>query len=92
VSGEKIGALAMSEPGSGSDVVSMKLLAKKVKGGWELTGNKFWYECWIRGWTIGSFSPLTRITNGPIASTLVVYAKTNPEKSSKGDQRSIDAG
>jgi hypothetical protein len=26
----------------------------------------------------------TRITNGPVASTLVVYAKTSPEKGSKG--------
>lgn len=32
----------MSEPGSGSDVVSMQLKATKVDGGWELTGNKFW--------------------------------------------------
>jgi len=33
----------MSEPGAGSDVVSMKLRGKKVDGGWVLTGNKFWY-------------------------------------------------
>lgn len=32
----------MSEPGSGSDVVSMKLRADKVDGGYRLTGNKFW--------------------------------------------------
>ncbi|KAJ7074045.1 acyl-CoA dehydrogenase NM domain-like protein [Mycena amicta] len=66
ISGEKVGSLAMSEVGSGSDVVSMQLRATKVDGGWELTGNKFW------------------ITNGPSASTLVVYAKTAPEKHSKG--------
>lgn len=42
VSGEKVGALAMSEPGAGSDVVSMKLRAEKVEGGWRLNGNKFW--------------------------------------------------
>ena len=42
VSGRKVGALAMSEPGSGSDVVSMKLRAKKVDGGYILDGNKFW--------------------------------------------------
>jgi isovaleryl-CoA dehydrogenase len=41
-SGEKVGSLAMSEVGSGSDVVSMKLRADKVDGGWKLNGNKFW--------------------------------------------------
>jgi len=66
VSGKKVGSLAMSEPGSGSDVISMKLRADKVEGGYKLNGNKFW------------------ITNGPTASTLVVYAKTAPEKASKG--------
>ncbi|KAF5315778.1 hypothetical protein D9611_004802 [Ephemerocybe angulata] len=66
ISGKKVGSLAMSETGSGSDVVSMKLKADKVPGGYKLNGNKFW------------------ITNGPVASTLVVYAKTSPEKGSKG--------
>ncbi|KAH8117050.1 acyl-CoA dehydrogenase NM domain-like protein [Phellopilus nigrolimitatus] len=66
VTGTKVGSLAMSEPESGSDVVSMKLRATKVDGGYVLNGNKFW------------------ITNGPVASTLVVYAKTSPEKGSKG--------
>ena len=42
VSGAKVGSLAMSEPGSGSDVVSMKLRATKVDGGYVLNGNKFW--------------------------------------------------
>ncbi|NVK11679.1 MAG: acyl-CoA dehydrogenase family protein, partial [Gammaproteobacteria bacterium] len=41
-SGEHIGALAMSETGAGSDVVSMKLRAEKVDGGFKLTGNKMW--------------------------------------------------
>ena len=66
ISGAKVGSLAMSEPESGSDVVSMKLRATRVEGGYVLNGNKFW------------------ITNGPVASTLVVYAKTEPEKGSKG--------
>ncbi|KAI0053901.1 acyl-CoA dehydrogenase NM domain-like protein [Auriscalpium vulgare] len=66
ISGKKVGSLAMSEPGAGSDVVSMALRADKTENGWRLNGNKFW------------------ITNGPIASTLVVYAKTSPEKGSKG--------
>ncbi|KAG8834543.1 hypothetical protein FRB91_001508 [Serendipita sp. 411] len=66
ISGDKIGALAMSEHTAGSDVVSMKLKATKNGDRWILDGNKFW------------------ITNGPVADTLVVYAKTSPEKKSKG--------
>eukprot|EP01137_Pigoraptor_chileana_P009804 Opistho-2@58608 len=42
ISGEHMGALAMSEPGSGSDVVSMKLTATKKGNEYVLNGNKFW--------------------------------------------------
>jgi len=42
VSGEHVGALAMSEAGAGSDVVSMKLRAEKRNTGYVLNGNKFW--------------------------------------------------
>ncbi|KAL1991795.1 hypothetical protein VTN49DRAFT_5103 [Thermomyces lanuginosus] len=66
ISGEKIGALAMSEHSAGSDVVSMKTTAKAVDGGFLLNGTKMW------------------ITNGPDADYIVVYAKTAPEKGSKG--------
>ncbi len=41
-SGEHIGALAMSEPGAGSDVVSMKLRAEKRGDHYILNGNKMW--------------------------------------------------
>ena len=41
-SGEHIGALAMSEPGAGSDVVSMKLTAQKQSDHYILNGNKMW--------------------------------------------------
>ncbi len=41
-SGEHIGALAMSEPGAGSDVVSMKLKAEKKGDVYVLNGNKMW--------------------------------------------------
>ncbi|MCR9135483.1 MAG: isovaleryl-CoA dehydrogenase [Alphaproteobacteria bacterium] len=41
-SGENVGALAMSEPGSGSDVVSMKLRAEKRNDRYVLNGNKMW--------------------------------------------------
>ncbi|GAA5893909.1 hypothetical protein JCM6882_003125 [Rhodosporidiobolus microsporus] len=70
LSGESVGALAMSETGSGSDVVSMRLRAEKgTKDGEEgyfLTGQKFW------------------ITNGPDADVLIVYAKTEPDAGSRG--------
>ena len=42
VSGEHVGSLAMSEAGAGSDVVSMKLKAEAVQGGFVLNGTKFW--------------------------------------------------
>ncbi len=42
ISGEHVGALAMSEPAAGSDVVSMKLRADAVGGGYVLNGSKFW--------------------------------------------------
>ena len=42
ISGDHLGALAMSEPGSGSDVVSMKLRAQKTGGRYVLNGTKFW--------------------------------------------------
>jgi len=66
ISGEHVGALAMSEPGAGSDVVSMRTRADKRGDRYVLNGNKMW------------------ITNGPIAETLVVYAKTNPDAGSRG--------
>lgn len=42
ISGEHVGALAMSEPGAGSDVVSMKLRAEKRGDRYVLNGNKMW--------------------------------------------------
>ena len=66
ISGEHVGALAMSEAGAGSDVVSMKLKAVKKNDCFVLNGTKMW------------------ITNGPEASTLVVYAKTDPKAGSQG--------
>jgi isovaleryl-CoA dehydrogenase len=42
ISGEHVGALAMSEAGAGSDVVSMKLRAEVCDGGFRLNGTKFW--------------------------------------------------
>ena len=42
ISGEHLGSLAMSEPGAGSDVMSMKLRAESAQGGYLLNGNKMW--------------------------------------------------
>jgi len=42
ISGEQVGALAMSEPGSGSDVVSMRTKAEKKGDVWVLNGTKMW--------------------------------------------------
>lgn len=42
ISGRLIGALAMSEPSAGSDVVSMRLRAERIQGGYLLNGSKSW--------------------------------------------------
>ncbi|KAL2161332.1 hypothetical protein VTH06DRAFT_8554 [Thermothelomyces fergusii] len=42
IAGRKVGALAMSESGSGSDVVSMRTRATEVDGGYVLNGSKMW--------------------------------------------------
>lgn len=73
ISGEHVGALAMSEPNAGSDVISMQLRAelKPGVGGvagdrYVLNGSKMW------------------ITNGGDADVLVVYAKTDVQAGAKG--------
>ncbi len=66
ISGEHVGALAMSEPGAGSDVVSMRTRADKKGDRYVLNGSKMW------------------ITNGPVADTLVVYAKTDRTAGARG--------
>ncbi|MCY4476937.1 MAG: isovaleryl-CoA dehydrogenase [Gammaproteobacteria bacterium] len=66
ISGEHVGALAMSEADAGSDVVSMKLRAERKPDHFLLNGNKMW------------------ITNGPVAETFVVYARTDPDAGSHG--------
>jgi isovaleryl-CoA dehydrogenase len=66
LSGEHVGALAMSEPDSGSDVVSMRTRADASGDGFVLNGSKMW------------------ITNGPVAETLIVYAKTDPSAGPRG--------
>ena len=66
ISGEHVGALAMSEPGAGSDVVSMRTRADRKGDRYILNGSKMW------------------ITNGPLADTLVIYAKTDRTAGARG--------
>ena len=66
ISGEHVGALAMSEPNAGSDVVSMRTRAARRGDRYVLNGSKMW------------------ITNGPLAETIVVYAKTDPTAGARG--------
>jgi isovaleryl-CoA dehydrogenase len=66
MSGAHVGALAMSEPGAGSDVVSMRTRADKKGDRYILNGAKMW------------------ITNGPLAETIVVYAKTDATAGARG--------
>ncbi|MDB4974673.1 MAG: Isovaleryl-CoA dehydrogenase [Myxococcaceae bacterium] len=70
ISGEHVGALAMSEAGAGSDVVAMRTRAERCEhegqSGYLLHGEKMW------------------ITNGPDADVVVVYAKTSPEAGARG--------
>jgi isovaleryl-CoA dehydrogenase len=66
ISGAHVGALAMSEPNAGSDVVSMRTRADKKGDRYVLNGSKMW------------------ITNGPVADTMVVYAKTDRTAGARG--------
>jgi isovaleryl-CoA dehydrogenase len=66
ISGAHVGALAMSEPNAGSDVVSMRTRADRKGDRYVLNGSKMW------------------ITNGPIADTMVVYAKTDRTAGARG--------
>jgi isovaleryl-CoA dehydrogenase len=66
ISGAHVGALAMSEPNAGSDVVSMRTRADRKGDRYVLNGSKMW------------------ITNGPVADTMVVYAKTDRTAGARG--------
>lgn len=74
VQGSAVGALAMSESGAGSDVVSMKSGAvwSKADDCWILNGTKMW------------------ITNGPDADVVIAYAKTPSDASEQRGPTDID--
>jgi isovaleryl-CoA dehydrogenase len=64
--GSAVGALALTEPNSGSDAVSLRTRADRDGDHYVLTGSKQF------------------ITNGPVADTLLVYAKTAPDQGAHG--------
>ena len=66
ISGQKVGALGLTEPNAGSDAMGLRTRAVKKGDKYILNGTKIF------------------ITNGPIADTLLVYAKTDPDKCAKG--------
>ena len=65
-SGELVAAIAMTEPGTGSDLQSVKTTAKRDGNHYRINGSK------------------TFITNGGTANLIIVVAKTDPTKGSKG--------
>jgi isovaleryl-CoA dehydrogenase len=77
ISGEHIGALAMSEPGSGSDVVSMKLRAEKRGAKYILNGNKMWITNGPDADTLVVYAK-TDISAGPKGITAFLVEKGMP--------------
>ena len=77
ITGEHIGALAMSEPGSGSDVVSMKLRAEQVGNKFVLNGNKMWITNGPDADTLVVYAK-TDPTAGPRGITAFIIEKGMP--------------
>ncbi|MFS7956692.1 putative isovaleryl-CoA dehydrogenase [Helianthus anomalus] len=100
ISGEHVGALAMSEPNAGSDVVGMKCKADRVDGGYVLNGNKMWCTNGPVAQTLDCAGVIlfaaeratqvaVQVRNGSAAQKekylpKVVYAKTDIASHSKG--------
>lgn len=72
-SGEYIGAMAMSEPGAGTDVLAMRTSAKRVGNDYTLQGQKMWI-------TNGCIDD-----NGTSADVVLVYAKTGVDAAGKAE-------
>ncbi|MCF8475057.1 MAG: isovaleryl-CoA dehydrogenase [Emcibacter sp.] len=75
ISGQHVGALAMSEPGSGSDVVSMKLRAEKKGDRYILNGNKMWITNGPDANTLVVYAK-TDLAAGPKGITAFIIEKT----------------
>jgi len=74
ISGEHVGALAMSEPGAGSDVVSMKLRAEKKGDVYVLNGNKMWITNGPHADTLVVYAK-TDVNAGPKGITAFIIEK-----------------
>ncbi len=78
--GEMAFALGMSEPGSGSDLASVRTRAEKVEGGWKVTGQKVWTS-WAHKadafFVLCRTAPLTDDRHAGL-SQLIVELKTSP--------------
>ncbi len=77
VSGEHVGALAMSESGSGSDVVSMRLRADRVADGYLLNGHKMWITNGPDADTLVVYAK-TDMDAGPHGITAFIVEKSFP--------------
>jgi isovaleryl-CoA dehydrogenase len=77
ISGEHVGALAMSEPNSGSDVVSMRLKAEKQGDNYILNGNKMWITNGPDAHTFVIYAK-TDINAGPKGITAFIVEKSFP--------------
>ena len=77
VSGERVGALAMSEAGAGSDVVSMKLRADAGGDGFRLNGSKLWTT---NGWYADTFVVYAKTTPdaGKAGITAFIVERSSP--------------
>ncbi len=77
VAGEKVGALAMSEAGAGSDVVAMKLRADADGEGFRLNGTKLWTT---NGWYADTFVVYARTTPdaGKAGITAFIVDRSSP--------------
>ena len=77
VSGRKVGALAMSEPNAGSDVVSMRLRAEKRGNSYVLNGSKMWITNGPEADTLVVYAK-TDPESGPRGITAFLVEKTMP--------------
>jgi isovaleryl-CoA dehydrogenase len=92
VSGEHVGALAMSEPGAGSDVISMKLKAEEKNGYYLLNGNKMWITNGPDADTLVVYAKTEPNSDDPHASLPPEGARTaRGGPSPRGGARSITA-
>ena len=87
ISGNKVGALAMSEHSAGSDVVSMKSKATKVDGGYLLNGTKMWITNVYR-YSYRLQEMILIISRAQMQTLSLSTQKQNPTKAPKASRHS----